>query len=481
MSTPGRILLIEDDLTIADALRQVLTAEEFVFVHERRGDEGLRRARSEAFDVVLTDLKMPGLSGLELVRELHASHPRLPIILMTAYGTTEVAIEATRLGAFDYVLKPFDPAELIQLLRKAVTNSRLANVLVSLGDTASDRDAIVGNSRAMQTIYKEVGRIADKPVTVLIRGETGTGKELIARALWQYSGRAQAPFVAINCAAIPENLLESELFGHERGAFTGADVRRIGRFEQANGGTLFLDEIGDLTAGTQVKLLRVLQERCIQRVGGRETIPVDVRVIAATHRDLESAMAEGQFREDLFYRLSVVSLRLPPLRDRREDIAPLTAYFLKRYSAEFGFPSVPLLQPEALAALHAHAWPGNVRELENVIRKLLLLSRGYPITAEQVSFVLAEGHAPTLQRGQSLQQMAAELLAAAQRGEITDALGCLLQAAERELFSQAIAQAGGNQARAARWVGVSRLTMREKLRQFGLKPGDDPQSGENEK
>ena len=449
MNTSGRILLIEDDVTIAESLKQVLTDEGFSIVYEKRGDDGLRRASMDVFDAVVTDLKMPGLGGLDLVKKLHATHPRLPIILMTAHGTTETAIEATRLGAFDYLLKPFDMPELIDLLRKAVTNSRLANVPVAMGDEAGDRDAIVGNSRAMQAIYKEIGRVADKPVTVLLRGETGTGKELIARALWQYSGRAQGPFVAINCAAIPENLLESELFGHERGAFTGADARRIGRFEQASGGTLLLDEIGDLTPGTQVKLLRVLQERCIQRVGGRETIPVDVRVIAATHRDLEAAMKEGLFRTDLFYRLSVVTLRLPSLLERREDIAPLSNYFLKRYSAEFGI-SPAGMQEEAMALLLAHPWPGNVRELENVVRKLLLVSRGFPITPDHVRAVISEASSLGVSTGQSLQQLVTELLAAAQRGETDGALGRLIQSAEREMFSQAIEQAEGNQAKAAR-------------------------------
>lgn len=472
MASAGRILLIEDDTTIADSLKQVLADESFAVVHEKRGDAGLAKAGSEPFDAVLTDLKMPGMNGLDLVRELHATHPHLPIILMTAHGTTETAIEAIRQGAFDYLLKPFDMMELIELLQKAVNNFRLAQTPVSLGDTSPHQDAIVGKSRVMQAIYKEVGRVADKPVTVLIRGETGTGKELVARAIWQYSNRVSGPFVAINCGAIPENLLESELFGHERGAFTGAEARRIGRFEQAEGGTLFLDEIGDLSPGTQVKLLRVLQEKCIQRVGGRETIHVDVRVIAATHRDLESAIREGQFREDLYYRLSVVTLRLPPLRERREDIPDIANYFARRYAKDFGLQQVTF-QPEAMYLLQSHNWPGNVRELENVVRKLLLVARGYPISEDQVKQVLAEGTPAAPAAAGSIQSMVAELLAAAQRGELNDALSRLLENAEREMFSQAIALADGNQAKAARWVGVSRLTMREKLKQFGLKPGEE--------
>src|SRR5262249_29938413 len=267
-----------------------------------------------------------GLGGLELVRELHASKPRLPIILMTAHGTTDTAIEATKSGAYDYLLKPFEMPELIELAEKAVASSRLMTEPVELGEAGSSHDALIGNSRAMQGIYKEIGRIASKPVNVLIRGETGTGKELIARAIYQHSERAQAPFIAINCAAIPETLLESELFGHERGAFTGAETLRIGRFEQADHGTIFLDEIGDMTPGTQIKLLRVLQEKCLQRLGGKETIPVDVRVLAATHRDLEQAIKDRQFREDLYYRLSVVVISLPPLRDRKEDIPELVKF-----------------------------------------------------------------------------------------------------------------------------------------------------------
>src|SRR5207247_4647240 len=341
-----------------------------------------------AFDVVLTDLRLPGLGGLELVRLLHDVQPRLPIILMTAHGTIETAIEATKLGAYDYLQKPFEMEHLLALLQKAVHASRLMRERVDLGDAPASRTALVGASRAMQEVCKEIGRVAAKPVTVLVRGETGTGKELVARALYQYSDRANAPFVAVNCAAIPETLLESELFGHERGAFTGADMRGIGRFEQANGGTLFLDEIGDLSLSTQAKLLRVLQEKCIQRLGGKETISVNVRVIAATHRDLETAIKEKLFREDLFYRLSVVIIAVPSLRLRPEDIPILVKYFIQRYSVELGIPQASI-QAEAVQLLQSQTWPGNVRELENVVRQTWLLARGYVIGAEHIRQVLA--------------------------------------------------------------------------------------------
>ncbi len=469
MSTAGKVLLIEDDRAIVMTLRRVLADEGFEVEVEERGDTGLEKARRTELDVVLTDMKLPGLNGLELVRQLHADKPRLPIILMTAHGTTETAIEATKSGAYDYLLKPFEMPELIELVERAVASRRLMTEPVQLGQAAGARDALVGNSRLMQSIYKEIGRIASKPVNVLIRGETGTGKELIARAIYQHSDRARAPFIAINCAAIPETLLESELFGHERGAFTGAESRRVGRFEQADHGTIFLDEIGDMTPGTQVKLLRVLQERCLQRLGGKESIPVDVRVIAATHRDLEAAIRDHQFREDLFYRLSVVVIALPALRERKEDIPDLVNFFLRRHAAELGVEN-PSIQPEAVEYLRAQNWPGNVRELENVVRKMLLQAQGYTINVDHVTRALSRTGLSADANRQPLGEYVDALLAAAQRGEIEDVHQQLFQTVERELFSRAIQLAHGNQARAARWVGVSRLTMREKLLQFGLHP-----------
>ncbi len=412
------------------------------------------------------------MSGLQLVRALHPAHPRLPILMMTAHGTTESAIEAIQAGAFDYLVKPFEIPELLRLVKQAVNASRLMSEPVQIGEARTAGDAIVGASRAMQAIYKEIGRVAAKPVTVLIRGETGTGKELIARAIYQYSDRANAPFVAINCAAIPETLLESELFGHERAAFTGAETRRIGRFEQATQGTIFLDEIGDMSLGTQVKLMRVLQEKCVQRLGGKETIPVDVRVIAATHRNLETAIKHHQFRDDLFYRLSVVVLTLPPLRERTEDIPDLARFFLNKYALEFNLPKTAI-QTEALGFLQAQPWPGNVRELENVIRKVLLLARGYTVSVDHVKTALAKTGPLPVTAEKSLHTYADELLAAAQRREISDAYGQLHEAAERVLLGRAIERAHGNQAQAARWLGISRLTLREKLIHFGLHPGKE--------
>ena len=471
MTDGARILLIEDDAGIADSLERVLAAEGYHPAIERRGDHGLARAVSETFNVVITDLRLPGLGGLELVRQLHQARPRLPIILVTAYGTTEVAIQATKLGAYDYLLKPFGIPQLLEVIRRAVDSNRLMSEPVALGVDGS-RDALVGRCPAMQNIYKEIGRVASKPVSVLIRGETGTGKELIARALYHHSDRANAPFIAINCAAIPETLLESELFGHERGAFTGAEARRIGRFEQADHGTIFLDEIGDMTPGTQVKLMRVLQEKSIQRLGGKETIDVDVRVLAATHRDLESAIHTKQFREDLYYRLSVVVITLPPLRQRREDVPDLVRYFLQKHGPELGN-AEPSIHPEAVEFLQAQPWRGNVRELENVVRKALLQAQGYTINLDHVRAVLNKSEEVTFGPGRPFGEYVDELLAAARRGELDNAHSRAMETAERELVTRAIQQAQGNQAKAARWLGISRITMKAKLVQFGLKAGSE--------
>jgi DNA-binding NtrC family response regulator len=462
-----KILLVEDDLGTASALQKVLQAEGYGVDLAERGDSGLAQAKSQSFDLVLTDLKLPGISGMELAAQLRVSKPKLPIIIMTAHGTTDTAIEATKLGAYEYLVKPFEADDLLDLVASAVAHSRLMSEPVEMGQAGSARFAIIGTSRVMQNLYKEIGRVAATPATVLIRGATGTGKELIARAIYQHSDRADKPFIAVNCAAIPETLLESELFGHERGSFTGAQARRHGRFEQAHSGTIFLDEIGDLNANTQSKLLRVLQERCIQRLGGDATIPVDVRVLAATHRDLEAAIKEREFREDLYYRLSVVTIHLPILSERAEDIPDLVRFFMRRYAAEVGV-ETPSIQPEAISLLQSQPWPGNVRELENVVRQALLQARPFAISLEHVRQMLAKAHKPPAIESQTHAAYVAELLARVQRGEENSAYLKMIADLEPELFTQAIRLAQGNQAKAARWLGVTRLKMREKLTQFGL-------------
>jgi DNA-binding NtrC family response regulator len=407
------------------------------------------------------------------VRQIQQTQPRLPVVLMTAHGTIETAIEATQLGAYDYLQKPFEMPVLIGLLHRAAEAGRLMREPVSLpGAEVESGTALVGIGRAMHQVCKEIGRVAAKPVTVLIRGETGTGKELIARAIYQHSQRAKEAFIAINCAAVPENLLESELFGHERGAFTGADQKRIGRFEQANKGTLFLDEIGDLSPNTQVKLLRVLQQQVVQRVGSSESMSVDVRVIAATHRNLEAMIREGRFREDLFHRLNVVCIQLPALRERREDIPVLAQHFLRKYASEFDAPA-PTISSDALALLQADSWAGNVRELENVVRRLILAARGLAIDKELVRGILTARLIEAAPGKNSFSGFAADLLAKAQKGELDNAHSQIVAKAEREILSQAILLAEGNQAKAARWLGLSRLTLREKLKQLGLHPGGE--------
>ncbi|MFM1769588.1 MAG: hypothetical protein RJA22_2117 [Verrucomicrobiota bacterium] len=475
--SPARILVIEDDVRSAQSIERLLSSRGYAVSVCHRGDEGFRRATDEEFDLVLTDFRLPGVDGLELVRQLHARKPLLPMVLMTAFGTTETAIEATKHGAFEYLLKPFDVAEMLEVVGRAVAGARRMSERVEIGAvTVPAAQAIIGQSRAMQAVYKEIGRVAGTSVTVLIRGETGTGKELVARAIYQHSERAGRPFIAVNCAAIPETLLESELFGHERGAFTGADQRRIGRFEQAHGATLFLDEIGDMTAFTQAKLLRVLQEKVIQRVGGKEEIPVDVRILAATHRDLEALIASRQFREDLYYRLGSVVVRLPALRDRTGDLPLLAEYFLGRFRAELKLADASL-QPEALAWLAEQRWPGNVRQLENTLRQALLASRGFPITRavlEEVAGRSPEGGGTPAPAGAgTLETLMDELLGRAKAGAELDVHAEVFEAMERELFTRAIRLAQGNQAKAARWLKMSRQTVREKLQHFGLKAASE--------
>ena len=470
MTSSSRICLIDDDESACSALERVLVAEGHEVASHADGKSGLAAALVEDFDCVLTDLRMPGVSGLELIDTLREELPNLPVVLMTAHGTTETAIEATRRGAFDYILKPFEMEELLAIVTRAVEAGRRGRQKVGLSGDLSREVALVGQSRAMQAVYKEIGRVAEKPVTVLLFGETGTGKERVARALWQHGDRRTKAFVAVNCAAIPGNLLESELFGHERGAFTGAEVRRIGRFEQAHGGTLFLDEIGDLSLETQAKLLRVLQERVISRVGGRELIPVDVRVVAATHRDLPALVASGKFREDLWYRLNVVVITLPPLRERREDIPSLVQYFTARHGAELG--GVASVQPAAMKFLSAQPWPGNVRQLENLVKRTLLLAHGYAITEDLVRTALrqAPSAATAESGGRTLAALCEEAITAARREPGLGAVTAVLATVERELLAQAHATTSGNITQMAQLLGWSRLTVREKLKLHGLRP-----------
>ncbi len=417
--------------------------------------------------IVITELVLPDSDGVALMRKFFQVDPRVPILIVTGEGTSESALEATKHGAYDYVLKPFEADELAEIALRAAEAARRMRTPVEIADASKGADTMIGRSRAMQEVYKELGRVAAKPVSVLIRGETGTGKELAARAIYQHGHRAHLPFVTVNCAAIPETLLESELFGHEKGAFTGAENRRIGRFEQANNGTIFLDEIGEMSAGTQAKLLRVLQERTLQRLGGREDIPVDVRVIAATNRDLERAIEERQFRADLYYRLNAVTITLPPLRNRREDIPLLARHFARLFGEELGVPAA--IDQDAIDALAHLPWPGNVRQLQNVVRQALLRCRGYPVTGRLIQEIVTE--TPAHPETNSLEASIRQALGEAVSGRKVGVYSELVENFEKAVLSQAIKLSRGNQSRAARWLGISRLTLREKLNQYGLRPG----------
>jgi nitrogen regulation protein NR(I) len=463
----AEILLVEDDPTLATLLERVLKLAGFEVRVARSAESAFEHVTNNCYAAVITDFKLPRLSGLELVKRLQMRDVPVPIIVMTAHSTADLAIEATKQGAYDYLVKPFEMSALLETVNNAVKHGRLAFEQQQFRDRDDTPPVLVGNSSAMQKVYKEIGRVAATTASVLIRGESGTGKELVARAVWQHSNRAAKPFVAINCTAIPETLIETEMFGHERGAFTGADARRIGRFEQADEGTIFLDEIGDMTLSTQVKLLRVLQEKTIQRVGGREPISIDVRVIAATHGKLEHAIREGRFREDLFYRLNVVSITMPPLRARTEDIPQLVKYFLNRHSVQMGI-TTPIIQSEAMEFLRTQPWPGNVRELESAVRRALLITPGFPITLSDVRRAMVPSLLATEKNQSTIAALAKESLARAAHGEPIKVYAELLAHFERELFAQAIALAGGNQVQAARWLGISRFTLRERLRRFGL-------------
>jgi DNA-binding NtrC family response regulator len=371
------ILVVDDDAEVRYSLNRVLSARPYRVQEAPSGEEGVAAVKKQPPDVVLLDNRMTGMTGLETLQHIRAANPKQLVILMTAFGTAQTAIEAMKFGAFDYVVKPFDPPTLLALIEAALRTQadiRSAGGVQPVLNSEEHKEGIVGTSAAMQQVFKVIGQVAASDVTVMITGESGTGKELIARSIHRHSHRSARPYVAVNCSAIPENLIESELFGHERGAFTGATAQRLGKFEVCDGGTIFLDEIGDMTPATQTKILRVLQEGEIQRVGSSETLKVNVRVIAATNKDLEALVKDREFREDLYYRLNVVRLRLPPLRERAEDIPQIVDFFIQSL-AKGKKTKARKVSPEALAILCRHNWPGNVRELENMIYRSAVIAR----------------------------------------------------------------------------------------------------------
>src|SRR6516164_644715 len=464
----SKLLLIDDEEDVQYSFQRIFDSPEVELTTASSGEEGLKLIPKLKPDLVIMDVRMGGMSGLETLRRIRQMDSKMLVILMTAYGTTQTAIEAMKLGAYDYLLKPFDVPKLKDIVLNALKAARDMNQVVSYQPLLEKEDyelGIVGRSEAMQQVFKLIGQLAASDATALISGESGTGKELVARAIYHHSNRNQQPFLAVNCAAIPEQLLESELFGHERGAFTGATMQRIGKFEQCNRGTLFLDEIGDMTPATQTKILRVLQSGTFERVGGNQPIKVDVRIIAATNKPLEQAVATRQFREDLFYRLNVVRIHIPPLRERREDIRLLVNYFLKKLPKD-QHGAVRSIAPQALKALEKYHWPGNVRELENVIQRALVMAKGDAI-------LLSDLPGETTGQSPGTAVMAPAAGEAGATSEVTNVARQLFQWArrdpklkvlptiERELVVEAMKECQGNQVHAARLLGITRATLRK--------------------
>ena len=475
----NKVLLIDDEADVQYSFRRIFDSSEIQLTTAGSGEEGLKIFPKLKPDLIIMDVRMGGITGLETLRRLREIDSKQLVIMMTAFGTTQTAIEAMKLGAYDYLLKPFDVPKLKQLVADALKTARDMKQMVSYQPLLESEDyelGIIGRSEPMQNVFKLIGQLAASDATALITGESGTGKELVARAIYHHSKRSEQTFLAINCAAIPENLLESELFGHERGAFTGATTQRIGKFEQCDRGTIFLDEIGDMSPATQTKMLRVLQSGTFERVGGNKSVKVSVRVIAATNKPLEKAVAAKEFREDLFYRLNVVRIHLPPLRDRRDDIPLLTNYFLKKFSkAQNTRPKS--IATEAVSILEKYDWPGNVRELENVLQRAVVVAKGEMILRGDLppeavgrpkTFSLGEENvsvsSPSGGKG-DLASLARQLFEWARQ----DSKLKLIPAVERELIIHALLETKGNQVQAAKLLGITRATLRKRVEKFKIK------------
>ncbi|ACB76575.1 sigma-54-dependent transcriptional regulator [Opitutus terrae] len=479
LAKPASILVIDDDAEIRYSLSRVLSSRGYTVLEAPNGEQGVVAVKKgPAPDLVLLDVRMSGMGGIEALQLIRSANPKQLVILMTAFGTAQTAIEAMKYGAFDYVMKPFDPQKVLALADAALKTRADLRAVSDYKPTinADDyREGIVGSSPVMQEVFKIIGQVTASDVTVMITGESGTGKELVARSIWKHSHRSSKPFIAVNCAAIPDNLIESELFGHEKGSFTGATGQRLGKFELCDGGTIFLDEIGDMALATQTKILRVLQAGEIQRVGGTETIRVDVRVLAATNKDLEAMVKAKTFREDLYYRLNVVRIKMPPLRERAEDIPQIVDFCLQNLVKQKKARATKV-SPEAMAALTRHSWPGNVRELENVIYRSAVIAQGEAILEKDLPAELRTGLTEPV--------AAAESGAASERSAVTTrtepaltrerALDFvfasyaaedepLLPRLERELIDRAMTAAAGDAAKAAKQLGLTKAALQKRL------------------
>ena len=473
----AKLLVVDDEPSVRHVFSRVFEKSGVALLTASSGGEGVELLTQHKPDAVILDIMLPDRSGLEVLKDIQAVDSTVPVIFITGSGTSETAIEATRLGAFDYLVKPLDFREVEDLVRRAFEIRRLAREPVTLGPESEELptsgDALVGSCAAMQAVYKAIGRVAPQTVTALIHGESGTGKELVARAIYQHSNRSDGPFLAVNCAAIPEALLESELFGHEKGAFTSADRRRIGKFEQCSGGTLFLDEIGDMPLALQGKILRVLQDQTFERVGGNETIQTDVRIIAATNCDLENMVSQGTFRADLFYRLNIYAIMLPPLRARQDDLPLLVNHFLARANHELGR-QVRTVAPEAIDVLRRYSWPGNVRELQSVLKRAVLQAAGPALlvdflprlcTAEEPRAEEVRGAVST--PSSEWESFIDDQIAAGSQTLYDEAIALT----ERQVIAGVLRRTGGNQVQASKILGITRTTLRSKMRTLGISLG----------
>jgi two-component system nitrogen regulation response regulator GlnG len=463
------LLVIDDEPSILHAFRRAFREPAYALQTAGTAAEGLAWIARQRPDVIVLDVHLTDATGLQAFDRIREADARIPVILITGHGTTDLAIEAIKGGAYEYLLKPLELPQLREVVDRACASSRLMNVpaVVSEEEPSSEQvDVLLGRCAAMQEVYKSIGRVAPQDVTVLIRGESGTGKELVARALYQHSKRANRPFAVINCAAIPETLLESELFGHEKGSFTGADRKRIGRFEQCNHGTLFLDEIAEMSALTQAKVLRLLQEQQFERVGGEETVRTDVRLIAATNADLEGLVAAGRFRRDLYFRINGYPIHLPPLRERSDDLVLLVDHYVRRFARELGKAVHPLPE-ETVVILRNYSWPGNVRELQSVLRQALLRMSGPVLLPEFLPPTLTSAGAAAGERSGDLAAFIQERLAAGTE----DLYGEALTRMERELLTRVLQHTAGNQVQAARILGITRGSLRNKIRALNITIG----------